>query len=297
MFAPHARHQDRPEIETAGLYILGHVAGRAIQRGSHDSDGKDLSCGSSGKLEPESSGNLIDRNEFSSALTGLQRGRQHAAIAFPWRGGDAFTGDFTVHASTLSGHRVLVAEHEYVIAWQVGRILEDEGAIVFRASRVAQALSVADYRLLSAGVLTTRLGSEDSNTVCQVLNRRNIPFVFHTAHAARPLTQWPGAPIVAKPASAAEIVGALKFVLSADKCDIIPAPQGREGNAKVLNQYILNGEERLQRVRGVITRLAAGGFDTSAAENLFGTMTKSLDHLRYHRSLVASLNGGTSRCA
>ena len=120
-----------------------------------------------------------------------------------------------------------------------------------------------------------------------MLSHRNIPFVFHTAHAARPLTQWPGAPIVAKPASAAAIVGALKYVLSADNRDIIPVPPSREGNAKVLDQHILDGEERLKRIRGVITRLAAGGFDTSAAENLLAIMTKTLDHLRDHRNFMA----------
>jgi len=196
-----------------------------------------------------------------------------------------------VRASTFTGHRVLVAEHEYLIAGHVGQILEDEGATVFRASSVVQALSIADFPLLSAGVLTTRLGSEDGDPVCQALRRRNIPFVFHTAHAARPLTQWPGVPTVAKPASATAIVGALKYVLSTERRDIIPAPQSCEGNAKVLDQRILDGEERLKRVRGVITRLAAGGFDTSAAENLLAAMTKALDHLRYHRNLVASLNG------
>src|SRR5262249_27110527 len=153
--------------------------------------------------------------------------------------------------------------------------LEDDGATVFRASSVAQALSVADYPLLSAGVLTTRLGSEDSSTVCQALSRRNIPFVFHTAHAARLLTHWPGVPIVAKPASAAAIVGALKYVLLADKRDIIPASQSCEGNANVLAQHILDGEERLTRIRGVITRLVAGGFNTSAAESLLATMTET----------------------
>jgi len=193
-----------------------------------------------------------------------------------------------VHASTFSGHRVLVAEHEYHIARHVGQILENEGAAVFRASSVAQALSVADCSLLSAGVLTTRLGSGNGDAVCQALSRRNIPFVFHTAHAARPLTQLPGAPIVAKPASAAEIVGALKYVLSVDKRDIIPAPQSCARNAKVLDQHILDGEERLMRIRRAITRLAAGGFDTSAAESLLETMTKTLDHLRHNRNLMAA---------
>src|SRR5262249_37309077 len=190
--------------------------------------------------------------------------------------------------STFSGHRVLVAEHEYLIARHISQILEDDGATVFGASSVAQALSVADYPLLSAGVLTTRLGLEDSDAVCQALSRRNIPFVFHTAHAARPLTQWPGAPIVAKPASAAEIVGALKYVLSVDKRDIIPAPQSCARNAKVLDQHILDGEERLMRIRLVITRLAAGGFDTFAAEILFKRVTKPRDHLRHNRNLMAA---------
>src|SRR5262249_27699224 len=87
-----------------------------------------------------------------------------------------------VHWSTFSGHRILVVEHNYVIARHVSQILENEGASVFRASSVAQALRIADDATLSAGVLETRLGSEDCDPVCRALAQRNVPFIFHTSH-------------------------------------------------------------------------------------------------------------------
>ena len=122
-----------------------------------------------------------------------------------------------VHTSTIAGHRVLVAERQFHIAWHVTRILEDEGATVFRASSVAQALRIVGNATLSAGVLETRLGSEDCYPVCRVLTQRNVPFIFHTSHVRLPMMQWPGVPLVSKPASAAEIVSALKNVLSRNR--------------------------------------------------------------------------------
>jgi len=167
----------------------------------------------------------------------------YAAIALPYGGGKSIlvvctstrrkscsiaalpAERFRVHWSKFPGHRVLVVEHKYVVARHVSHILENEGATVFRASSVAQALRIADNVTLSAAVLEIRLGSEDCDPVCRALAQRNIPFIFHTSHVRQLMIQWPGVPLVAKPASAAEIIGALNKVLSG-KRDILDG----EGN-------------------------------------------------------------------
>jgi hypothetical protein len=49
-----------------------------------------------------------------------------------------------------------------------------------------------------------------------------------------------------------------------------------------------DGEEQISRITGVIARLKAGGFDTSAAEELRATMTKTLNLMRGHRAMTGS---------
>jgi DNA-binding response OmpR family regulator len=145
----------------------------------------------------------------------------------------ACRGRVRVHTATFAGHRVLVAEREFHIAWHVTRILEDEGATAFRASSVAQALRIVDNGTLSAGVLETRLGSEDCEPVCRALAQRNVPFIFHTSHVRQPMIQFPGVLLIGKPASAAEIVGALKNVLFG-KRDILNGERNDSNIAKFL---------------------------------------------------------------
>ena len=53
------------------------------------------------------------------------------------------------------------------------------------------------------------------------------------------------------------------------------------------DQRIADGEERIARVSCLITRLEAGGFDTSAARKRLARLTESLDLMRRHRRSLA----------
>jgi hypothetical protein len=73
--------------------------------------------------------------------------------------------------------------------------------MVFAASHLDKALSLADYSDLSAGVLDFDLGNADSTAVCWKLVDRRIPFVFHTGRIYSAFQQWPSAPVILKPST------------------------------------------------------------------------------------------------
>jgi hypothetical protein len=70
-------------------------------------------------------------------------------------------------------------------------------------------------------VLDFRVDDDNVEPICKVLNRRKVPFIFFTGLAGRLSDYWAATLVVPKPADPAEIVGALKFVLSPDTRDII----------------------------------------------------------------------------
>ena len=64
-----------------------------------------------------------------------------------------------------------------------------------------KALETIERTSPNAAVLDVRLGRDDVGPAAAALARRDIPFVFHTGHAdAGLLADWPGRPIIRKPA-------------------------------------------------------------------------------------------------
>lgn len=185
---------------------------------------------------------------------------------------------------TFTGQRFLVVEDEPLITIELRRILEGEGAMVFAAHSISKALQQADVPALSAGIIDLRLGQQEADAVCEALERRQVPFVFYTGVPSAPYDRWPAAPVIGKPAKAAAIIGAVKYVVSAERRDIL-SPDPRIITA---DQRIAEGEERIERVRSLIARLQSAGFDTSVAHNLLVTMIQSLDLMRDHSRLLAS---------
>ena len=55
--------------------------------------------------------------------------------------------------STLAHERLLVAEDEPIIALELQQVLENQGATVFSASSVPQALRLTETSALSAAVI------------------------------------------------------------------------------------------------------------------------------------------------
>jgi hypothetical protein len=94
----------------------------------------------------------------------------------------------------LKGARVLVAEDEALIAFELEAFLTEAGAIVIGPS----------YDLGDA-VLDIRLGEE---TIA-----RGIPFLFYSGHTDPILAEWPHSTLVPKPASPRIVVHALAQLL------------------------------------------------------------------------------------
>jgi len=117
---------------------------------------------------------------------------------------------------------------------------------------------------------------------CEALTRRDVPFIFFSGLVGRLSERWSTTPIVPKPAAPKTIIGALKFVLS-------PSQRGDNARLSRIDQAIFAGEERIQRIRCGIARLASSGADTSVAEGLVATMTELVEKLRAHRHMSAHL--------
>jgi DNA-binding response OmpR family regulator len=101
----------------------------------------------------------------------------------------------------LAGRYILVVEDEPLVCLDLTERLQRAGAVVFAASHLNNALSLADHPDLSAGVLDFDLGKADSTAVCWKLVDRRIPFIFHTGRVYSAFRQWPSAPVILKPST------------------------------------------------------------------------------------------------
>jgi CheY-like chemotaxis protein len=110
----------------------------------------------------------------------------------------------------LDGRSILVADDEPIIGLDIADALRGQGATVVSAHNVKAALALAATADLSAAVLDINLAGEDCSLICHQLAERSIPFLFHTGYTAMPvLDKWPDAPVLRKPAPAAEIMKAI----------------------------------------------------------------------------------------
>ena len=192
-----------------------------------------------------------------------------------------------MHSYALAHERLLVANDNPGLQ----QVLEDQGATIFPASNVTQALRLTQTPGLSAAVIEAQLRSEDAEPVCEALSQRQVPFIFCTARPNRTTSRWSAVPNVSKFAPVPAIIGALKYALSANKQDILSPlaeQSGVDPSLVAISKSILDGEERSARITRIIACLNAGGFDTSAAEALQVTMTASLNIMRDNRRLLAS---------
>jgi DNA-binding response OmpR family regulator len=195
-----------------------------------------------------------------------------------------------LQVQTLQGERLLIVEDEPLIAIDLQGVLESEGARVFLARTIPEALGYANYPALSAGVLDFHVGSENAEPVCEALMRREVPFIFFTGLVGRVSARWWATPIVSKPAKPETIIGALKFVLAAEtRTIIVKSQRGDDAKLARIDQVIFDSEDRIQRMRHCITQLASSGADTSVAERVVATATELLENMRSHRQMSADL--------
>jgi DNA-binding response OmpR family regulator len=114
----------------------------------------------------------------------------------------------------LSGNSILIVEDEPLIALDVQSALKNAGASILAAGDATDAVRLAASKKLTAAVLDVDLGDLDCWVVCRLLARGGVPFLFYTGYVqSEVFKDWPEAPVLAKPASHEQIVGAVADII------------------------------------------------------------------------------------
>ena len=103
----------------------------------------------------------------------------------------------------LRGTRILVAEDNAILAFDMMSLLRKAGSEVLGPARtLAATLAFAQEAVLSCAVLDVNLGRETVFSAARVLKERGVRMIFHTGDGEwEKLKQdWPGAQVLAKPA-------------------------------------------------------------------------------------------------
>lgn len=121
------------------------------------------------------------------------------------------TDDTATQSAPLHGARILVVEDDFLVRLEIETVLGQAGARVRACGTVADALAYVDAEALDAAVLDVRLGRETVAPVAHKLTDLGTPFVLYTGQVASDIStsQWPQAPIVAKPASPTVLLNAV----------------------------------------------------------------------------------------
>lgn len=129
---------------------------------------------------------------------------------------DALPGERRPGGELSGGTRIFIAEDEVIVAMDISDGMEEAGAaIVGPAYTLTQAMVLAAHADITAAVLDMRLGRDSIGPVARLLAERGIPFVFYSGQTnTDPLrTEWPAAPLVAKPAPTRQLVRVLRELL------------------------------------------------------------------------------------
>ena len=115
---------------------------------------------------------------------------------------------------TLIGQKILVVEDNGLVAADTTAILEDAGAEAIAAPRIREAVDVAARADLSAAVVDIDIAGAECTPVCEILDRRRVPFVFYTGqYHSLVMDRWPHAPVLLKPALADELLDCVERAL------------------------------------------------------------------------------------
>jgi len=107
----------------------------------------------------------------------------------------------------LLGRSVLIVEDEPLIALELHDELHTAGASILAATNIKEAIELIGYAQICAAIVDVKLGGHDCSSICAALAKRSIPFMFYTGYSsAAPLSAWPHAPAVSKPAKSGTMV-------------------------------------------------------------------------------------------
>ncbi len=116
----------------------------------------------------------------------------------------------------LRGTRILVAEDDAILAFDLGITLQKAGAKILGPTlTLAHTLTLAQTAPLSAAVLDVSLRDEDVFPAAHTLMGRGVGIVFYTGYAAveQLKRDWPDAQVLTKPTPARLLVEAVRRVL------------------------------------------------------------------------------------
>jgi len=117
----------------------------------------------------------------------------------------------------LRGLRILLVEDDPLICLDLETSLAEFGAIVTAVSNVASAFAALAIAMPDIAVLDFELGVETSEPIAEVVQARNVPFLYlsgYSEHDDR-FSRWPEIRVLAKPLSAVTIARAIEDVLKA----------------------------------------------------------------------------------
>jgi CheY-like chemotaxis protein len=112
--------------------------------------------------------------------------------------------------ASLAECKILIVEDEPFVALDVAEALEEAGAEVVTAPGLEKVLAFAAMPGLSAAILDFRLGfGIDTAAIGERLTSRGVPFMFYSAYAMIEGKAITNTPLLQKPATREQIVGAV----------------------------------------------------------------------------------------
>jgi DNA-binding response OmpR family regulator len=112
----------------------------------------------------------------------------------------------------LQGARILIAEDDAILAFDLGMVLQKAGAKILGPTlTLSHTLSLAQSTSMSAAVLDVSLRNEEVFPAARELKGRGVGIVFYTGYAAvdQLRRDWPEAQVLTKPTPARVLVEAV----------------------------------------------------------------------------------------
>ena len=115
----------------------------------------------------------------------------------------------------LAGKRILLVEDSPVVGPFAQSLLEELGCeVIGPAANMAAARESAESAELDAAIVDIRIRGEKAFPICEILERRQIPFILSSGYADWPTPlKWQDRPQLPKPYTLADMEAALGQLL------------------------------------------------------------------------------------
>lgn len=108
-------------------------------------------------------------------------------------------------------YRILIVEDEFLMAFMLADMVTDLGyECLGPASTLASALQLADAEPIEAALINPILAGEPSDAVCNLLDRRRIPFAFIADGDGPDRGRWRDHPTIGRPLTRRAVRGLMR---------------------------------------------------------------------------------------